>query len=75
MVAELDPVRPVHPTWPGRRVPEEGDEPKRHRRREADEDPDRSDEHGGGEDSGEQAGGRPASPGPDGIGHHVDEYA
>jgi len=75
MVPELEPVRPVHPAWPGRRVPEEGDEPKRQRPRpDAREDPEHSDEQGSGDDRGGQSGRRDNPPGTDGIGHHVDEY-
>ena len=75
MVPELDPVRPVHPTWPSRRVPEEGDEPKRQRPPpDAREDHEQSDEQGGRDDPEGQSGRRHDPPGTDGIGHHVDEY-
>jgi len=79
------PIRPVHPSWPGRRVPEEGDERKRQRPPSGGDG--RDDRHG--EESG---GGRDGVPGDQGIadrgggnprqrpagdgraGHHVDEY-
>lgn len=31
MASEFDPIRPVHPSWRGRPVPERGDESKRPR--------------------------------------------
>lgn len=74
MAAELDPVRPVHPTWPGRRVPEEGDERKRQRRGPdtAQEDEPGNEQAGGGEsgERDERNGGRTGS-----SGRHVDDYA
>ena len=85
MPAELDPVRPVHPSWPGRRVPEEGDERKRQRPSSGGDDRNDQDgeEHGGERDGvpGDQGiadhGGREPRqrhPGDDRAGHHVDEY-
>ena len=44
MASEFDPIRPVHPSWRGRPVPERGDESKRSRRwPNEDEDEDASD--------------------------------
>ena len=76
MVPEFDPVRPVHPAWPGRRVLEESDELKRQRPSpESREERDRADDQGGGQESGEERGRRPDPPASDGTGQHVDEYA
>jgi hypothetical protein len=75
MVPEFDPVRPVHPAWPGRRVLEEGDEPKRQRplpegREECD-----GDDPGGRQEPGDQGDRRREPPAGGGAGQHVDEYA
>lgn len=78
---ELEPVRPVHPAWPGRRVPEEGDQPRRQRPLPgAGAEPGPRDEGGLQQDErrpaepdpGQREPDRPATGGP---GHHLDEYA
>lgn len=85
MPAELDSLRPVHPSWPGRRVPEEGDERKRQRppsgedgRHDQDGEGDGGDRDGMPGDKGitDHDGGDPRQrpPGDDRTGQHVDEY-
>lgn len=73
MTAEFDPVRPVHPTWPGRRVPGKGEERKRRP------DADQEGEPGNGDAGGSEPGDRDDRTGnpPDsgGSGRHVDDYA
>lgn len=87
MASEFDPIRPVHPSWRGRPVPERGDESKRHRRWPGERE-DASDEAT--EDSGARPDADPSEtdqtapersrePPADGTegesGHHVDDYA
>lgn len=71
MAADFDPIRPVHPAWPGRPVPEEGDDKRRPRPSPRDGDgnkgPASGDEGGRGEE--QRRPGSDDSPGP-----HVDEY-
>lgn len=84
MAGELDPVRPVHPTWPSRPVPEEGDERKRFPIPSQERDqggrgsgrPGRGEREvpaGDPEPDPEQPPGNPSDDDP--PGHHVDEYA
>jgi hypothetical protein len=76
MVPEFDPVRPVHPAWPGRRVLEEGDELKRQRPSPENRgERDRADDQAGGQEPGEYADRRRDPPASDGAGQHVDDYA
>jgi hypothetical protein len=65
-MADLDPVRPVHPGWPSRPVPEEGDEKRRHPPA-----PPALDEA---ENEGETAEDQQRPPADDSTGQHVDEY-
>jgi hypothetical protein len=70
MAADLDPVRPTHPSWPARPVPEEGDEKRRNPP--AQPHPER--------DEGEEAEREPETPphhpppADDSTGQNVDEY-
>lgn len=77
MVPEFDPVRPVHPTWPGRRTPEEGDERKRPRRGpvtgQEDEPGNEGTDDGESPERDDRRGGGSSEPG--GTGRHVDDYA
>jgi hypothetical protein len=71
MTADFDPIRPVQPAWPGRAVPEKGDEKRRRppspRDGDGDKGPASGDEGGRGEE--QRRPGREDSSGP-----HVDEY-
>ncbi len=74
MAAEFDPVRPVHPTWPGRRVPEEGDERKRQRRGPGTSQEDEPSNEGA-DDGQSPARDDRRGGGTGGTGRHVDDYA
>lgn len=85
MAGEFDPVRPVHPTWPGRRVREEGDERRRQRGPVTGQDDENgkgngNDDRGQSRDRDDHTDNPPDNP-PDtppdtgGSGRHVDDYA
>ncbi|HSP00734.1 MAG TPA: hypothetical protein VLN90_04645 [Thioalkalivibrio sp.] len=67
-MADLDPVRPTHPTWPARPVPEEGDEKRRHPT--APPHPERGEEA----EREPETPPHPAPPPDDSTGQNVDEY-
>ena len=70
MAADLDPVKPVHPGWPSRPVPEEGDERRRYRPVVPPRDEAEEEESGDGEPTRDT----PRSPPDESTGRHVDEY-
>ncbi|OOG26213.1 hypothetical protein B1C78_05260 [Thioalkalivibrio denitrificans] len=70
MAADLDPVKPVHPGWPSRPVPEEGDERRRYRP----EVPPRDEAEDGEPGEGEPTPDNRRPPPDDSTGRHVDEY-
>lgn len=79
MAGEFDSVRPVHPTWPGRRVREEGDERRRRKgpvTGQDDENDNGNDDRGQSRDRDEHKDNPPDNPpNTGGSGRHVDDYA
>jgi hypothetical protein len=78
-LADLPPLEPVHPSWPARPVPEEGDEGKSRQPPKRDDSertrPEGEAERGQAEDSDVSGGERSNPPQDDSTGHFLDEYA